>query len=127
MEFPDGLEKNLPFCKYHGAGNDVIMIDNTNGQFDRFRTNQQLIRHMCSRRLGVGADGLVEIRRHATCDFEMVFFRASGEQGTFGGNDGRCSVAFSFFKGITKKSKVTFAASMAYIRRCLMKSLQQLR
>ena len=43
--------------KYQGAGNDFVILDNRNGEYD-FLTNEH-IKLLCDRRFGVGSDGLM--------------------------------------------------------------------
>ncbi|MDO9156023.1 MAG: diaminopimelate epimerase, partial [Sediminibacterium sp.] len=46
----------LDFNKYQGTGNDFIVIDNRN---KLVQLTQDQIAHLCHRRFGIGADGLM--------------------------------------------------------------------
>ena len=50
----------LKFSKYHGTGNDFIMVYNHN---ESFTVSHSSVKKMCDRRYGVGADGLIIIEK----------------------------------------------------------------
>ncbi|MCO5261168.1 MAG: diaminopimelate epimerase [Crocinitomicaceae bacterium] len=87
----------IAFSKYQGAGNDFIMLDNRDGQYDALTLSQ--IQFLCDRRFGIGADGLIKINTHPTLDFEADYYNADGSK-SFCGNGGRCAVSFSNQLGI---------------------------
>ncbi|HYV92102.1 MAG TPA: diaminopimelate epimerase [Chitinophagales bacterium] len=91
----------IPFEKYHGAGNDFILIDNRKGKFSFTREKIALI---CHRRFGIGADGLILIEAKKDIDFEMKYFNADGGLGSMCGNGGRCAVKFAEKHDIVRKS-----------------------
>lgn len=97
---------NLSFTKYHGTGNDFILIDCTSAP-DFTLTNTQ-ISDLCHRRFGIGADGVIFIFEHSSLSFKMQYFNADGTQ-SFCGNGARCAVHFAQSLDLFK-NKATFEA-----------------
>lgn len=95
------------FFKYHGAGNDFILID---GRENILELSTQQIKSLCDRNFGIGADGLMYLLEADGYDFEMKYFNSNGLEGSMCGNGGRCIVSFAFDQGI-KKPSFKFIAS----------------
>ncbi len=101
----------LKFHKYHGTGNDFILIDNRSGQFTIPQGSLRLlIEKLCNRHFGIGADGLILLENAPDHDFRMVYFNSDGNEGSFCGNGSRCIVAFAHQINAIKSNSVKFAA-----------------
>lgn len=94
------------FEKYHGAGNDFILVDN---RAKTFPVSPALISAICHRRFGLGADGLMLLETATDFDFGMRYFNADGGEGSMCGNGGRCITAFARHLGIIN-NKARFIA-----------------
>jgi len=88
----------IQFEKYHGAGNDFILLDNRD---EKIQLTQPQISMLCDRHFGIGADGLILIERSPSADFEMVYYNSDGRIASFCGNGGRCAVIFASKIGLT--------------------------
>ena len=99
------MTNTVDFYKFHGAGNDFVMIDNRRPQAD-FTVEQ--VARLCSRRFGIGADGLILLQQPMLpdVDFSMRYFNSDGREASLCGNGSRCVVAFAnFLKIIDKKCR----------------------
>ncbi len=88
------------FYKYHGAGNDFVMIDNRGGN-SGMALNE--IKKLCDRHFGVGADGLILLESSRQADCFMNYYNADGTEAEMCGNGVRCTA--KLFLEITKSNQ----------------------
>ncbi|RJP77616.1 MAG: diaminopimelate epimerase [Candidatus Zixiibacteriota bacterium] len=84
----------LYFAKYHGAGNDFIMVDGIKYPDTPSWWHRETIYKLCSRRFGVGADGLIVLLPSEECDYRMKYFNSDGVEAQMCGNGLRCLALF---------------------------------
>jgi len=92
------------FDKYQGAGNDFVVVDDRDQKFPQ--DNVTLIKRLCDRHIGIGADGLILVRHAEEADFKMLYFNADGHPSSLCGNGGRCVFAFARRLNIVKDEGV---------------------
>lgn len=90
----------IAFVKMAGAGNDFVVIDNRAGVV---QDAEDLARKVCTRRLSVGADGLILIEPSARCTFRMRYFNSDGSAADFCANGTRCAARFAFLHVIAPR------------------------
>lgn len=95
------------FYKYHGTGNDFVIIDDRQNDFPR--ENTSYIQKLCTRRFGIGADGLMLLTEKPGYDFEMVYYNSDGKPASMCGNGARCLAHFAEFTGAAE-SEMKFLA-----------------
>jgi len=81
------------FSKMEGAGNDFVVVD------DRCRLfpvhDSEWMARICSRRKGIGSEGLILIQTSTVADFRMRFFNPDGGEAEMCGNGIRCAARFA--------------------------------
>ncbi|MCU0527036.1 MAG: diaminopimelate epimerase [Elainella sp. Prado103] len=83
----------ITFVKYHGLGNDFILVDNRQSA-DPCLTPEQAIQ-WCDRHFGIGADGVIFVLPgQAGTDYTMRIFNSDGSEPEMCGNGIRCFAKF---------------------------------
>ncbi|HAG79778.1 MAG TPA: diaminopimelate epimerase [Cyanobacteria bacterium UBA12227] len=83
----------IEFTKYHGLGNDFILIDNRANP-EPIITPEQAIQ-MCDRHFGIGADGVIfALPGQDDTDYTMRIFNSDGSEPEMCGNGIRCLAQF---------------------------------
>ncbi len=97
----------MNFTKMEGLGNDYVYVDCT-GEFDlKGEKASSVAKFVSDRHFGIGADGLILIKKSSKADFQMVMYNADGSQGEMCGNGIRCVGKFVYDKGLTTKTEIS--------------------
>ena len=90
----------MQFSKYHGLGNDYIVMDPT--QIGRELTRAE-VRLICHRNYGPGSDGILwGPSRTASGDFSLRIFNPDGSEAEKSGNGLRIFSRFLFDRGLVR-------------------------
>lgn len=92
----------IRFTKMQGAGNDFVVLDETQG---RLGLSTAQYRFLADRHFGVGADQILTVRPSPAdgIDFEYVIHNADGGEVEQCGNGARCFARFVHDKGLSGK------------------------
>ena len=84
----------MKFAKLCCGGNDFIVIHGESAPVGERLPD--LARRVCTRRFGVGADGLIVLNPHEELPFRMQLFNADGSTAEISFNGSRCVGLFAF-------------------------------
>ena len=96
----------LNFSKYQATGNDFVVID---GDSESYPTDVVSLTRICDRRFGIGADGVIVVKKDNTVDFEVLYYNPDGTQ-SFCGNGTRSAVHFAKKIGLFTGNSTNFKA-----------------
>jgi diaminopimelate epimerase len=82
----------LQFLKMQGCGNDFLFVDAIKTIARGFTASE--VRFYCDRHFGVGADGLVVLRKGESTDVVWDFYNSDGSEAEMCGNAARCAVRY---------------------------------
>lgn len=91
----------MDFYKMHGAGNDFIFIKDFNFEIIE---ECEIAKKICDRHYGIGADGLVIVRKSGIADSKMVIINSDGSRANMCGNAIRCFGKYVYENGIINKT-----------------------
>ncbi len=77
----------IKFFKMHGSGNDFVVIDN---RIIKLRFEPELIRAICERHKGIGADGVLLLEKGDLSYYRMRYYNSDGGEVDMCGNGARC-------------------------------------
>src|SRR5262245_34518581 len=90
----------------HGAANDFVVIDQRRPTLPA--DPGDLVRGLCDRRRGIGADGVLLLETDPAADFAMRYYNADGRVADYCGNGARCLARFALDLGLGRDGAVRF-------------------
>ena len=109
----------IQFTKMQGAGNDFVVLDETQG---RLGLTPAHYRFLGDRHFGVGADQILTVRPSPAegIDFEYVIHNADGNEVEQCGNGSRCFARFVHERGLSHKDRIRVQTMKGVIEPQLM-------
>jgi diaminopimelate epimerase len=88
----------MQFTKYHGTGNDFILIDHEP------KSPSALAKQICDRHMGIGADGLIYPSVSQKYDIQFNYYNSDGTIAPMCGNGMRTFVKYLLDEGLIAKT-----------------------
>lgn len=102
----------MEFTKMHGLGNDFLVFEDK-GELQDWNS---IAAKLCTRRLSVGADGILLVLPSEKADIRMRIINADGSEAEMCGNGIRCFAKYVFENGIVSKPDITVETLAGIIR-----------
>ena len=101
----------MRFAKYHGLGNDFIVVDLRAADPETAAAIQdpEVVRRVCDRQFGVGGDGVLAVLDAPGADARMRVLNADGSEAEMCGNGIRCVVQELRERGGVAKDELAIA------------------
>ena len=97
----------LHFTKMEGIGNDFVVVDCLGADAPSPTVLQEAAPHLCDRKFGIGADGVVLVLPSRVANFKMRMFNPDGSEAEMCGNGIRCFAKFVYDRGYTPDQQIT--------------------
>ncbi len=88
----------IEFEKWQGLGNDFIILKNA-------AATAELAKKLCSRKFGIGADGIFSAKKSDVADIGWDFYNSDGSAAQMCGNGIRCFALYALEHGLVDKKK----------------------
>lgn len=105
--------RELPFVKGHGTGNDFVILPDVEGRLD---LTEQQVQWLCDRHFGIGADGILRVVRTENlpefaewadlAEYFMDYRNADGSMAEMCGNGARVFVRYLHASGLVTEPEV---------------------
>lgn len=94
------------FTKWHGLGNDFILVNGFQENLDATQYGK-IAQKICDRHFGIGADGLILLLPSERADLRMRIFNNDASEAEMCGNGIRCLAVLAYEEGLVHQEKFT--------------------
>ena len=101
---PAFIMDKLKFTKMHGNGNDFVLIDEYHGLKISENEKSKIVRAICHRHFGIGADGVLFVQQSKLADVKFRYFNKDGSEAEMCGNGIRCFSRYVVEEGYVKST-----------------------
>ena len=113
------------FIKFHGFGNDYIVIEAKDLALARISETAELgnfARRICNRHYGAGADGIAVVSPSEVegADFQVRIFNPDGSEASLSGNGTRCAASYLYYKKLWTAAELRLT-TRAGIKLCTLR------
>jgi diaminopimelate epimerase len=113
-------ELTINFAKYHGLGNDFMIVDlrNVSAQIRDAAQQPAFVRAACDRQFGVGGDGVLALLAPVSsgADARMRVLNADGSEAEMCGNGLRCVAKYLYDRGGLQKPELLLDTGAGALR-----------
>ena len=94
------------FVKFHGFGNDYIVIEGT--QVSAIADLGHFARRICDRHHGAGADGIAVVSpsEDQAADYNVRIFNPDGSEASLSGNGTRCAASYLYYRQLWSNDRL---------------------
>jgi diaminopimelate epimerase len=97
------------FIKFHGFGNDYIVLESNELERAAIVSTAALgefAKRICNRHYGAGADGIAVVSPSSSADFHVRIFNLDGSEASLSGNGTRCAAAYLYYQQLWSAEKL---------------------
>lgn len=96
----------IEFVKMEGIGNDFVLLDDRDGRIQAYTPYPELSKKLCSRRFGIGADGILLMLNCAESDMKFHIYNSDGSQAQMCGNGIRCLAKYLYENKLVSQKQI---------------------
>ena len=114
--FRTEILRGIPFSKMTGSGNDFVFFDGRDAELSLL-TSPDVIRAICNRNNGIGADGIVVLEPAAPmADARIHYYNSDGTPADLCGNATLCSTTMATELGLSSGAVISLLTPSGEIR-----------